>query len=99
MEFITLVKKESVKKAEEILKKDNVTSRLGITIKDAKSAGLNKNGSVFLIDGEDEGVKRAKELIKDFVEIADENELKRAKQKIKEEQEKAAIGFGGIFNY
>lgn len=97
MDFITLVKRDNVRKAEEILKRDDVTSRLGIVIKDAKSLGLSKDGSVFLIDGNDEGIHKAKELIKDFVEKADEKELTKAKHKIKEEEEKAAEGFGGIF--
>ncbi len=97
MDWIILVKGVNAKKAEEILKKDDVTSRLGITIRDAKMLDLSKDGSIFLIDGADEGVHRAKELIKDFVEKADEKELLKARHKIKEEQDRAAEGFGGIF--
>jgi len=97
MEFVCLVKNENVRKAEEILKKDDVTSRLGITIRDAKAVGLHLNGTIFIIDGADEGVKRAKELIKDLIENAENKDLEIAKHRIKEEQDRAAEGFGGIF--
>jgi len=97
MEWVTLVKRENVRKAEEILRKDfDLAAKQDIAIRDAKPLEINKDGSFFLINGTDDGVKRCKELIKDFVEKVDEKDLIKAKEKVKEEQEKAAEAFGGI---
>jgi len=98
MDWITFVKKENVRKAEEILRKDfDVVARQSITVRDAKALDINEDGSFFLIDGTEEGVAKAKELIKDFVAEIDKEKLESAKEKIKEEGDKAAEGFGGIF--
>ena len=97
MDWVAFVKRENVRKAEEALKKDfDIASKQSITIRDAKSLGIEKNGSFFLIDGTEEGVKKCKELIKEFTEEIEEKYLKEAKEKIKEEEEKAAEAFGGI---
>jgi len=99
MEWITFVKKENVKKAEEKLRMDfDVAAKQSITIRDAKSLGFNLDGSIFLIDGSDAGVNKCKELIKEFVFETKEVDLKKARDKIKQEEEAAAEGMGGIFN-
>jgi DNA-binding protein YbaB len=99
MEWITFVKKENVRKAEEALKKDfDIAAKQSITIRDAKSIGINQDGSFFLIDGDDKGVEKCKELIKDFVFEAKQEDLKKARETIKKEEEAAAEGMGGIFN-
>ena len=99
MEWITFVKKENARKAEEKLKMDfDVAAKQSITIRDAKSLGINLDGSFFLIDGDDKGVSKCKELIKDFVHEVKQDELKKARDTIKKEEEAAAEGMGGIFN-
>ncbi|MFH1473278.1 MAG: hypothetical protein ABIE55_00100 [Candidatus Aenigmatarchaeota archaeon] len=98
MEWIAFVKKENVSKAENAVKGDlSTASRQSITVKDAKGLGIEKEGSFFLISGSDEGVEEVKGLMKEYVEDAKEDELNKAKEKIKEEEDKAATGFGGIF--
>ena len=93
------MKKENVRKAEETLKTGfDVAAKQSITVRDAKSLGLNYDGSFFLIDGSDTGVNRCKELIKEFVFEVKEEELKKARDTIKKEEEIAAEGMGGIFN-
>ena len=97
MEWATFVKKENVRKAEEKLKSDfNLAAKQSITIRDAKSLEIEKDGSFFIINGTEEGVAKCKELIKELVESVDEKYLKKAKEKIKEDEEKAAEAFGGI---
>lgn len=97
MDWITFVKKENVNKAEEKLKMDfNVAAKQSITVRDAKALEINKEGSFFLISGTEDGIKKCKELIKEFIEETNEKELNKAKEKIKEEEEKAAEAFGGI---
>ena len=98
MEWMTFVKRENVRKAEEILKSDfNLASKQNITIRDAKSLEIEKDGSFFLIIGTDDGVEKCKELIKEFVENLDEKYFSKAKEKLQEESDKAAEGFGGLF--
>ena len=97
MNWTTFVKKENVRKAEEKLKSDfSLAAKQSIAIRDAKSLDIEKDGSFFLIDGTEEGIAKCKELIKEFVESVDEKCLSKAKEKIKEEGEKAAEAFGGI---
>jgi len=99
MEWIIFVKKENVKKAEEKLKMDfDVAAKQSITVRDAKSLGLDYDGSFFLIGGDDTGVNKCKELIKEFVFERKKGDLEKAKEKIKQEEEAAAEGMGGIFN-
>jgi hypothetical protein len=98
MEWITFVKRENVRKAEERLKNDfNMAAKQNITIRDSKSLEIDKDGSFFLIIGTEEGVAKCKELIKELVENADEKYFKKAKEKLQEEADKAAEGFGGLF--
>ena len=97
MEWITFVKKENVNKAEEKLRSDfDIAAKQSITVRDAKSLDIEKDGSFFLIDGTDEGIEKCKELINEFVEEVNEEDLNKAKEKIKEEEDKAAEAFGGI---
>lgn len=98
MDWITFVKKENVRKAEETLRNDfDVVAKQSITVRDARALDVKEDGSFFLIDGTEEGVAKAKELIKELVAEMDKEKLEDAKQKIKEEGDKAAEGFGGIF--
>ena len=97
MEWIAFVKRENVRKAEENLKKDfDIAAKQSITIRDAKALDIDKNGSFFLINGTEEGIKKCKELIKEITEEVDEKSLKKAKEKVKEEEDRAAEAFGGI---
>jgi hypothetical protein len=98
MDWIVFVKRENVRKAEEILKSDfNLASKQAIGVRDARSLDIDKDGSFFTVAGTDEGVTKCKELIKEFVEPVDESLLNKAKQKLQEEADKAAEGFGGLF--
>src|SRR3989344_9418301 len=99
MEYICLIKKENARKAEEAIRKDfDVAARQSVAMKDLAALGLKGEGTVFYITGTDEGVAKCKELIKEFVIESDAKVLEQAKQKIKEESDKAAEGMGGIFN-
>ena len=98
MELMTFVKKENVYKAEEAIRSDfNLAAKQSLKIKDAKSIGLEGEGSFFYITGTDEGVEKCKELIKDFITEVPKEDLDKAKEKIKEEEDAAAAGMGGIF--
>ena len=99
MEWITFVKKENVRKAEETLKKDfDIAAKQSITLRDARALGFNYDGSFLLMSGDDVGVNKCKELIKDFVSEAKKEDIEKARNAIKQEEEAAAEGMGGIFN-
>lgn len=98
MDWMTFVKKENVRKAEERLKSDfNLAAKQNITVRDARSLEIDKDGSFFLIIGTEEGVAKCKELIKEFVVDLDKKYFDTAKKKLQEEADKAAEGFGGLF--
>jgi len=97
MDWVAFVKKENVNKADEKLRSDfDIAAKQSITVRDAKSLDIEKDGSFFLINGTEEGIEKCKELIKEFVEEIDKEYLEKAKEKIKEEEDKAAEAFGGI---
>ncbi|MCD6477068.1 MAG: hypothetical protein J7K26_02805 [Candidatus Aenigmarchaeota archaeon] len=97
-EFIAFVKRENVMKADNRLKEDfDVASKQSITIRDAKTLGIDRDGSFFLISGTEEGVEKCKELLKEFIENVPEQELEKAKEAIKKGEESAAVGMGSIF--
>ncbi len=100
MELICFVKRENARKAEEALRKDfDVAAKQSITIRDAGALGVKDagDGSFFYVTGTDEGVKRCQGLIRDFIFNVKPELLNKAKAKIKEEEDAAAAGFGGIF--
>ena len=98
MEWMTFVKKENVKKAENALRMDfDVAAKQSITIKDAKSLGIKEDGCFFYISGTDEGVKKCQELIKGMTAPMNKKHLDKAKEEIKKEEDAAAEGMGGIF--
>ena len=98
MDWITFVKKENVSKAENTLRNDfDVVARQSITVRDARALGIEDDGSFIMVSGTEEGVNKAKELIKDDVAESKDEDLEKAKAEIKAEEEKAAEGFGGIF--
>ena len=98
MEFITFVKKENVHKAEEAIRSDfDLAAKQSLKVKNAGSLNLEGEGSFFYITGTDEGVEKCKELIKDFIGESKQEDLDKAKEKIKEEEDAAAAGMGGIF--
>ena len=95
MEYICFVKNASA--AENAIRSDfDLAAKQSITVKDAKSL-LGKEGNFIYIQGNDEGVEKCKQILSEFVEECPEEDLKKAKEKIKEENEKAACGFGSIF--
>jgi len=85
------------KKAEEILKKDDICSRQSIALREAKTLGIDKEGYFLFFEGSEQACERAKELLKEFVKEVEEEVLEKVRKAYEEENEKALQGFGGIF--
>jgi len=91
------VKKELISKIPEVLR-DDLTSRQSITMRDASALDMKLDLHLVMIEGNDKGVERAKEVFKGVGEPLPEKEAKIAYDKIKEEEEKASTGVGMIFD-
>jgi nitrogen regulatory protein PII len=96
MEIVLLTEVRNQQKVREILLKDDIVSRASIVFKDGKNL-MNKDGYIIYISGTDEQCERAKEITKDLAKILEEKDKDEVIKKIKEEENKANIGFGNIF--
>jgi hypothetical protein len=96
MEIVIQIESKNLQKVKDVLLKDDTVSRASIVFKEGKSL-LNKEGYYCYISGTEEQCKKALELAKDSAKEADAKDKKVVISKIKEEQDKAAEGFGSIF--
>jgi len=107
MEIVIKIDGDKLEKVKNKLTKDDVVSRASMTFKEAKSVDANKSGYYCYISGTDDQCKKTLELIKaknpktgeEFIyatEVTGE-EKNKVIASIKEEQDKAAEAFGGIF--
>jgi hypothetical protein len=106
MEMLLSIEQKNLQKVKEILLKDDIISRASIVFKEAKGLG-GKEGFYCYISGLEEQCKKALEKVKiknektgEVVELAKEvsgKEREEVVSKIKEEEDKALEGFGGIF--
>jgi hypothetical protein len=94
MEILLQTETKNYSKLRDILLKDDLVSRASIVFKEAKTLS-KEEGYYCYISGTEDQCKKAVELAKDLAkEIKDKEEIIN---KIKEEEEKAEEGFGGIF--
>jgi|GEM_PF-1599860 len=71
--------------------------RQSITIRDNKSLGLEKEGNYLLIDGSEEACKAAQEMLRNIAQELKGKEKDKVVAKMKEMEDSALEGFGGIF--
>jgi len=90
------IKKEDESAVEEI-KKDDLVSRQSIWTRDAKSLGI-EGDSVFLkIEGDEEAIKKAEEILGERAKKLEGEERERVNEKFIADEEKASEGMGFIF--
>ena len=94
MQEVFIVDSENKSKAEELLKNDDLVSRGSIAIKSPASIDIKEGGYFFVLDASEETIKRAEDLLKDIGKKYKEKE--KVINKIKEQEDKAAEGFGNI---
>ncbi len=91
------VKTEEVSKINQMLK-DDLVSRQSILNRDASSLNIKRDVSYIKIEGSEEGLKKAKEIAKEFkFKKLNNKESKEINIKIKEQEDSAADGMGMIF--
>ena len=96
MYAIYKIKKEDIKKSEDVLR-DDIVSRQSITIRDASSISIDGDCRYILIEGKDEGIKRAEELFKDIGEKETEEKAIEIYNKLKTQEDEVAEGVGFVF--
>jgi hypothetical protein len=107
MELVLSMATDKYQKVKDKLQKDNLTSRASMVFKEAKTISEEKDGYYCYISGTEEQCKRILELIAPknpktgevFVYATEVSgkEKDLVISKIKEEEDKALEGFGGIF--
>lgn len=106
MEIVLQIETKNYQKVKDILLKDDSVSRSSVVFKEGSI--INKEGYYCYISGTEEQCKKALELIKEkneetgeVTELAKEANTEEGEQvinKIKEEEDKAIEGFGGIIS-
>jgi len=96
MQVVFFVEKEKLQNAKEIINQDPI-GRQSITIRDNKSLGLETDGYYIMIDGSEEACEEARERLKDVAKELEGDEKQKVIDKMKEMEESAMEGFGGIF--
>lgn len=79
------------------LYKDNVAGRQSITVREARTLGLDGEGSLVLVEGSDEGVKRSEALLKDVATIVTGTAAEAAYRAFRSQDDEAASGMGLVF--
>ncbi|MBM4249839.1 MAG: hypothetical protein FJ149_10505 [Euryarchaeota archaeon] len=91
------VKKEFTSKVPELLK-DDLVSRQSITTREAAALELKSELFLVIIEGNEKGIERAKEVFKPVGEPLPEKEAREVIDRVRAEEEKASMGVGMIFD-
>lgn len=97
MQEVWLVSAENKNKAEMAVKQDDIVSRASIVIKAPSSLDIKEDGYFLIIEGTEEVIKRADELLKDLGKKYEDKEKVLAV--VKEQEDKATEGFGNILGF
>ena len=76
---------------------DNVAGRQSITVREARTLGGGGEGSLVLVEGSDEGVARAAELLKDQATPLTGADAEAAYKAFRSQDDEAASGMGLVF--
>lgn len=96
MQVVFLVERENLNKAKDVTSEEPIV-RQSITFRDNKALGLEKEGDYLMVDGTEEACKEAQEKLKDLAEELEGEEKETVLIKMKEMEDSALEGFGGIF--
>ena len=94
MKEVFLVLAENKDKAEQALRSDDLVSRQSIIVRSAPHLDIDEEGYFIIIDGSEEAVKKAHELLDKLAKRYEHKEKVLAK--VEEQEDKAIEGFGNI---
>lgn len=95
MEIVLHVASSNMNRLKEALGKDDIVSRASMTFRNG--AVIGKGDYFCAVSGTEEQCRRALEVSKDLAKEADAKDAGEFLAKLREEEEKAAEGLGGIF--
>lgn len=91
------IEKSNLQKVKDMFLKDDVVGRASVNFKEGSALGLGEKYYCY-VSGVEEACKKAEELIDDLGNKVNEETEKKIIDKIKEEENQAMEGFGGIFS-
>ena len=97
MKVVFFVSKDNYGAAKNKVYMDEVVSRQSITVRDSSAIGMKKEGYYMLIDGDDESIKKAREMLKGLAKELSGDDEKKVVSAIEGQESSAAEGFGAIF--
>jgi hypothetical protein len=97
MKVVFFAKSDKYAQAKTKVYGDEVVSKASIIIRDNSAIGMKKAGYYIVIDGEDEAVKKAKEILAGLAGVVSGAEEKSVVKAIEEQESSADAGFGAIF--
>jgi uncharacterized protein YaaQ len=97
MKIVWLVSDDKLNEVRSKLMADEVVNRHSITIRSARSLDFNKDGNYLFLNGSEDAVERAKELVAESVQTIEEDEVNEVISRIEEAEDSVAAGLGGIF--
>ncbi len=97
MKALFFLPSENYSNVKNKVSEDDVVSRQSLNFREGKALGFDKEGYYLEIDGSEESIVKAKELIGDLGKEVSGKEKEDVLAKISEQQENAAAGFGSIF--
>jgi 6-phosphogluconate dehydrogenase (decarboxylating) len=97
MKAVFFIEKEKFGGAKNKLYADELVSKQSITVKDSGALGKDTDGYYIQIDGDEEAIKKAKELLKELAKEVEGGEADGINNAIDEQESSAADGFGAIF--
>jgi hypothetical protein len=76
---------------------DDLVSRQTIAVRDTASVGLDGEDTIILIEGSEESLSKAKEILGEDGSLLDSKEKKDVYERIKEAEDNVAEGLGLMF--
>lgn len=81
----------------DVLMKDDLVSRQSITVRDARSLGVEPEGTLVLVEGSEAAVARATVLLEGVGTQLQGAEAQAAYRRFRSQDEDAAMGMGTLF--
>ncbi|MBN1896857.1 MAG: hypothetical protein JW789_03990 [Candidatus Aenigmarchaeota archaeon] len=97
MKVVFFIGKDKFGSAKNRLYADEVVSKQSITTRDNAAMGKDTEGYYIVIDGNEEAITKAKEIIKDDAKLLKGAEAEEIIKAIESQESNAADGFGAIF--
>ena len=97
MQALFFVPMENYSKVRNIVMNDDTLSRQSLNFRDGNALGIDKEGYYLEIVGNENAIKKARDLLKDLTKEVAGREEDEILKKIAEQEESAMEGFGSIF--